>query len=107
MIGGIEGAEERMAEWRNKGDEGRGGFLLARSVSGMKEKVLVRMDRVAMGNVLKWWERRKCLIFGTEAYVFGIPTLPFPPTHLPKFPGSSLIQQFITMQSLTYLFKWN
>ena len=81
--------------------------MLARSVSGVKEKVLVRMDRVAMGNVLKWWERWKYLMFVTKAHVFGIPPLPFPPTHLPKFPGSSLIQQFITMQSLTYLFKWN
>ena len=26
MIGGIEGAEEWMTEWRNKGDEGRGCF---------------------------------------------------------------------------------
>ena len=31
----------------------------------MKEKVLVRIDRVAMGNVLMWWERRKYLMFGT------------------------------------------
>ena len=40
MIEGIEGTEEWMAEWRNKGDEGRVGLLLGRSVAGVKEKVL-------------------------------------------------------------------
>ena len=30
-----------------------------------EEKVLVRIDMVVMGNVLKWWERRKYLMFGT------------------------------------------
>ncbi len=35
------------------GDEGRVGLLLGRSVAGVKEKVLVRIDRVVMGNVLK------------------------------------------------------
>ena len=32
MIEGIDGTEEWMAEWRNKGDEGRIGLLLCRSV---------------------------------------------------------------------------
>ena len=54
-----------MAEWRNKGDESRVGLLLGRSVAGVKEKVLVRISRVVTGNVLKWWERRKYLMFGT------------------------------------------
>ena len=56
MIEGIEGTEEWMAEWRNKGDKGRVGLLLGRSVAGVKEKVLVR---VVMGNVINWWARRK------------------------------------------------
>ena len=30
MIEGIEGTEEWMAEWRNKGDEGRVGVLFGR-----------------------------------------------------------------------------
>ena len=64
MIEGIDGTEEWMAEWRNIGDEGRVGVLLGRSVAGVKE-VLVRIDRVAMGDVLKWWERKKYLMFGT------------------------------------------
>ena len=62
MIEGIEGTEEWMTGWRNKGDEGKVGLLLGSSVAGVKEKVLVRINRVVMGNVLKWWERRK---FGT------------------------------------------
>ena len=64
MIEGIKGTEEWMAEWRNK-DEGRVGLLLGRSVAGVKEKVFVRIDRVVIGNVPKWCERRKYLIFGT------------------------------------------
>ena len=63
--GGIEETEEWMAEWRNKGDEGRVCLLLARSVAGVMERVLVRINRVVMGNMLKLWERRKYLIFGT------------------------------------------
>ena len=43
--------EEWMVELRNKGDEGRAGLLLSRSV--VKEMVSVRIDKVAMGNVLK------------------------------------------------------
>ena len=58
-MGIIEGTEELMAEWRNKGDEGRVGLLLGTSVAGVKEKVLVRMNRVAMGNVL--WHLGPCL----------------------------------------------
>ena len=55
MIEGIEGTEEWMAEWKNKGDEGRVGLLLDRSaVAGVKEKVLAKIDRVFMENVLKW-----------------------------------------------------
>ena len=54
-----------MAEWRNKGGEGRVGLLLVRSLAGVKKKVLVRIDRVVMGNVLKWWVRRKYLLFDT------------------------------------------
>ena len=54
-----------MAEWRNKCDEGRVGLLLGRSVAEVKEKLLVRINKVVMRNVLKWWERRKYLMFGT------------------------------------------
>ena len=61
----IGGTEEWMAERRNKGDEGIVGLLLGKSVAGVKEKVLVWISRVVMGNVLKWWERRKYLMFGT------------------------------------------
>ena len=43
MIEGIKGAEEWMAVWRNKGDEGRVRFLLGRSVAEVKEKMLVRI----------------------------------------------------------------
>ena len=32
MIEGIDGTEEWMAEWRNKGDEGRIGLLLCSGV---------------------------------------------------------------------------
>ena len=32
-----------MVEWRNKGDDGRVGLLLGRSVAGVEEKVLVRI----------------------------------------------------------------
>ena len=49
----IEGTEVWMAEWLNKGDGGRVGLMLGRSVAGVKEKVLVRIDRVVMGNVFK------------------------------------------------------
>ena len=35
MIKDIEGTEEWMAEWRNKGDEDRVGLLLGISVAGM------------------------------------------------------------------------
>ena len=59
------GTKKWMAEWRNKGDEGRVGLLLGRSVAGVKVKVLVRIDRVVIGNVLEWWERRKYLMFVT------------------------------------------
>ena len=45
-IGGIEGTEEWMAEWRNKSDEGRVSILLGRSEAGVKKKVMVRIDRV-------------------------------------------------------------
>ena len=38
---------------------------MGRSVVGVKEKVLVRIDRVVMGNVLKWWKGRKYLMSGT------------------------------------------
>ena len=48
MVEGTDGTEEWMAEWRNKGDEGKAGLLLGRSVAGLKENVLVRIDRVAM-----------------------------------------------------------
>ena len=58
-VGVIEGTEEWMAEWRNNGGEGRVGLLLGRSVAGVKEKLLVRIDRVVMANVLKWWEQSK------------------------------------------------
>ena len=37
-----------------QGDECRVGLLLGRSVAGMEEKVLVMIDKVVMGNVLKW-----------------------------------------------------
>ena len=39
LLGMIEGTEEWMAEWRNKGDEGGVGLLLGRLVAGVKEKV--------------------------------------------------------------------
>ena len=45
-----------MAEWRNKGAEGRikqTGLFLGRSVAEVKENVLVRIDKVVMGIVLK------------------------------------------------------
>ena len=48
-----------------KGDECRVSLLLGRSVAGVKEKVLAWIDGVVMENVLKWWERRKYLMFGT------------------------------------------
>ncbi len=35
LLGMIERTEEWMAEWRNKGDEGRVGVLLGRSVAGV------------------------------------------------------------------------
>ena len=63
MIEGIEGTEKWMAEWRKEGDEGRVCLLLGRLLAGVKEKVLVRINRVVMGNVHKWWERRKYLIW--------------------------------------------
>ena len=63
LLGMIEVPEEWMEEWRNKGDEGRIGLLLGRSVAGVKEKVLVRIN-IVVGNVLKWWRRRKYLMFG-------------------------------------------
>ena len=53
MTEGIEGSEEWMAEWRNKGDEHRVCLMLDRSMAGVREKALVRIDRVVMGNVLK------------------------------------------------------
>ena len=67
LLGMIEGIErtEWMEEWRNKSDEVRVGLFLGRLVAGVKEKVLVRIDRVVMGNVLKWCEMRKSLMFGT------------------------------------------
>ena len=44
-----------MAEWRIKGNEGGGdgrvGCLLGRSVAGVKEKVLIWIDRVVIGNM--------------------------------------------------------
>ena len=49
---------------RSKVDEGRVGVLLDRSVAVVKEKVLVKIGRIVMGNVLRWWERRKYLMFG-------------------------------------------
>ena len=51
VIEGIEGTEEWMVEWRNKDDEGK--VMLGRSVAGEKKKVLVRIDRVVMENLLK------------------------------------------------------
>ena len=68
MIEGIEGTEKWIAEWRIKGDDGREGLLLGRAVARVKEKELVRNDRVVMENVLKWWEGgNTCcfLMFGT------------------------------------------
>ena len=38
MIERIEGTEEWMGQWRNKGDGGRGGLLLGRAVTGVKKK---------------------------------------------------------------------
>ena len=63
--GGIKETEEWVVGWRNKGDEGRVGLLLGRSVVGVKKKVLVRIDRIVMGNVLKLVGMDEILIFGT------------------------------------------
>ena len=46
MIEGTEGTDKCMAERRNKGDEGREGLLLGRSVARVQEKVSVRIDRI-------------------------------------------------------------
>ena len=37
----------------DKGDEGEVGLMLVRLVAGMEENVLVRIERVIMGNVFK------------------------------------------------------
>ena len=50
----IEGTEDRMAEWRNKGVDGKVGLMMGRLVLGVKEKVLVKVNMVVMENVLKW-----------------------------------------------------
>ena len=71
----IEGTEEWMAEWRN---ESRVGLLLGRLVAVMKEKVLVRIDRVVMGNVLKWWERRKFCCLAPRSMSLAPQPLLFP-----------------------------
>ena len=66
LLGMIEGTEEWMAEWRNRGDEGGVGLLLGRLVAGVKEMLLVRKDKIIMGNVLKGgntnvWHLGPCL----------------------------------------------
>ena len=106
MIECIEGTEEWMAEWKNKGDEGRVGLLLGRSVAGMKERVLVKIDRVVMGNMLKWWERRKYLMFGTKTHIFGTPTPPPSSLLPPKVPCSFLVRT-IHNNAISYLFIYN
>ena len=58
-----EGTEEWMAEWRNKGNEGGLGVLLGRSVAVVKEKVLVRIDRVVWEMCSSGW--RGNMMFGT------------------------------------------
>ena len=78
-----------MAEWRKEGDEGRVGLLLGRSVAGVKEKVLVRINRVVMGNVLKWRKRRK-----PNVWHLG-PCLWQPPSPSPNVPLVPLLVQII------------
>ena len=54
--------------------------MLGISVAGVKEKVLVRIDRIFMGNMLKWWERSQYLMFGTYVNALGTPpSLPSSP----------------------------
>ena len=53
IIEGIEGTEERIQN-SEIGDEDRVGLMWSRLVARMKKTVLVKIDRVILGNELKW-----------------------------------------------------
>ena len=73
--------------------------LLGRSVAGMKQKVLVRIDRVVMRNVFKLCVREEYLVFGTPSLLLPLTSQSFLVPFLSK--------QFMKIihTAISYLFK--
>ena len=95
LFGMIEGIEEWMAEWRNKGDEDIVSLLLSRAVAGVKEKVSVSIRRL----VLFFWKMYSNVWhLGPGLCHTPLPSFLSPP-HLPKLSLVPLLLQIIhTMQ---------
>ena len=54
MVGGIEGAESWIEEWRRVGEEGKVLLLLGKKVVGVEEGVGVEVDKKVCGVVEDW-----------------------------------------------------
>ena len=63
-VGGIEGAESWIEEWRRVGEEGRVLLLLGKRVVGVEEGVGVEVDKQVCGVVEGWWVKRRSLVYG-------------------------------------------
>ena len=62
-IGDIEGSDMWLEEFREEDHVGKMTMLLGRRVVGMHRMAAVRIENVIMAEVLRWWKRRKELIF--------------------------------------------
>ena len=62
-IGDTEGSDMWLEEFTEEDHVGKMAMLLGRRVVGMDRMAAVKIANVIMAEVLRWWKRRKELIF--------------------------------------------
>ena len=62
-IGDTEGSDMWLEEFTEEDHVGKMAMLLGRRVVGMDRMAAVKIENVIMAEVLRWWKRRKELIF--------------------------------------------
>ena len=63
-IGETEGAGDWVETFQRAGAEERTALMLGKRIEGWDSMLVGRVDSLVMVEVLKWWEKRKQLVFG-------------------------------------------
>ena len=62
-IGDIEGSDAWLEEFAGAGNDGKMALMLGRRVVGLDGMVVEKIDDLRLAEVLRWWQRRKELVF--------------------------------------------